>query len=207
MTEKNEDGKMPENGGDAASPHKESQCGHRAPGAEAGSGQEEEKTAAATEPAVREENAELEWSRRHVRKAPVNRPAPHLPRPPVKRQAGQPPPGKQQVQQKPGRSRQKQEVFRKTELHTRPPPATGWHITGITRGDLPGAEELADLFQSGSPECIRLLLKRQDDVSDDLYRQVAKVEEYLESLDVRLGQVTGRLERRIADLEDRGRWT
>jgi hypothetical protein len=54
---------------------------------------------------------------------------------------------------------------------------------------------------------MRLLLKRQDDVADDLYRQVAKVEEHLETLDQQLRQATGRLDRRVTDLEERGRWT
>jgi hypothetical protein len=203
QNDKGRDGKVPAeemrctvNAADASSggePRRIPLCTDSGPGAASGTGQEDE-------------NKELEWARRHVPEGPDTRAVPHLPRPPGRQRISQQQPKKQPVQQKSGPSKPKQEVFRKTELHTRPPLATGGEATGVTRYDLPGAEEISDLFPSGSPEWIRLLLKRQDDVSDDLYRQVAKVEDHLETLYERLGQVTGRLDRRVADLEERGRW-
>jgi hypothetical protein len=178
-------------------------------GTEPGSGvsQNDHTVSGAAAATGQEENEELDRARRHVRSGKAQRPMPHLPRPPVIRQSSRPQPEKQPVHQKRGASGPKQEVFRKTELHTQPPPATRWNGTGVTRSDLPGAEELADLFHAGSPDCLRLLLKRQDDVADDLYRQAALVEEQIEALDSRLSLVTSRLERRLADLEERGRWT
>ena len=172
MTEKNEDGKMPENGGDAASPQEESQCGHRAPGAEAGSGQEEEKTAAATEPAVPEENAELEWSRRHVR---TRRPA--------------------------------HKVFRKTELHDRPSSIFSTRAAGKKRRTRHGNGDPEFQVPEEMQEFAESLFGHLDSAAEDLYLQVALVDEQVDELDKIFRKTSGHFERRIAELEERGRWT
>lgn len=173
-------------------PRTVSQCGNSEPGAAGSAG--------------REGNEELKWAREHVRDGTARQPAPHLPRPPSRWKISEKQLKKRPLHHKPGPAQPEQAVFRKTELHTRPPLAAGLEVSGITRRDLPGAEEIAGLFRSGSPEWIHLLLQRQDAVADDLYRQVAKAEYHLETLDERLGQVTGRLDRRVGDLEERGRY-
>jgi hypothetical protein len=71
---------------------------------------------------------------------------------------------------------------------------------------LPGQEELAVLYQAGLPDSLGLLLNQQDDVAEELYRQAALAEERIEALESRFTLVTSRLERRLADLKEQGRW-
>jgi hypothetical protein len=130
-------------------------------------------------------NEELRWARRHV------------PYDPGKPPASQPAP-------QPAR-----EVFRKTELHVRPPPA---HLTDEKRRARRrragmAVRDLCPAFEAAFQAILRSLLERQDAIADDLTEDVTLIQERLEALDERLGQVTGRLDLRVSELEENGRWT
>jgi hypothetical protein len=105
------------------------------------------------------------------------------------------------------KSRQVHKVFRKTELHDRPSSVCSTrtagkkqraaHHTGEPEYQVP--EEMREFAES--------LFGHLDSAAEDLYLQVALVEEQVGELDKRFRKIIRQFERRIADLEERGRWT
>jgi len=100
--------------------------------------------------------------------------------------------------------RQEPRVFRKTELHDRPSSifstrAAGKKPQAVHHPDepeFPVPEELQEFAES--------LLGHLDGVAEDLWLQVALVDEQVSDLDKMFRKTTRQFERRIADLEERG---
>jgi hypothetical protein len=194
MTEKNEDANMQENSGTAASPREELQCRHHAPGAEEsrrtltrssplpgsaepvrGSGQAEEKTAAAPAPDVREEISELEWMRRQTGSKTRSR-------------------------------RQGHKVFRKTELHDRPSSVFSTRPSGKKRRTSRRTSDPEFVVPEEMQEFAESLIGHLNGAAEDLYLQIALVDEQVGELDTMFRKTSRQFEQRIADLEERGRW-
>jgi hypothetical protein len=98
-------------------------------------------------------------------------------------------------------------VFHKTELHDRPSSIFSTRTAGKKRraghlaGDpgFPVPEEMQEFLKS--------LIGDLNGTAEDLYLQVALVDEHVNELDTMFRKTTRQFERRIAELEERGRWT
>lgn len=179
MTNENEVGKTREKEGTTEPSREVSQCGHSEPGTAPGTGQDEGGEPGEPGPAEVEEITELEWMRRHMQEDLALQP-----------------------DQTPASG-----VFRKTELHDRPSSVftSGENRKKKKRRTARGRKDR--LFNvppemSAFAESLFLYL---DDAAEDLYHQVALVDEQVGKLDKSCRKLIRQLEWRIAELEERGR--
>jgi hypothetical protein len=101
--------------------------------------------------------------------------------------------------------RQEPRVFRKTELHDRPSSVFSTRAAGKKpqavhhpdEPEFPVPEEMQEFAES--------LIGHLDGAAEDLYLQVALVDEQVSDLDKMFRKTTRQFERRIAYLEERGR--
>jgi hypothetical protein len=105
------------------------------------------------------------------------------------------------------KSRQVHKVFRKTELHDRPSSVYSARTAGKKQRAVHHTGEPEFQVPEEMQEFAESLFGHLDSAAEDLYLQVALVEEQVGELDKRFRKIIRQFERRIADLEERGRWT
>ncbi len=123
------------------------------------------------------ENDELEWGRRHVREGTATEPV--------------------------------QDVFRKTELHNTPPPEESelrkLRQQMMKRLKHRDPEILYQPFETSFREFVCSLLVRQYREEEERRQQLAAHWELLGILEERLDRKTDQFERRLDEMEERGR--
>jgi HAMP domain-containing protein len=178
MTRENEVGKTRENEGTTESSREVSQCGNSKPGTVPGTGRDEEREPGEPGPAGEEEITELEWMRRHMEEGLA--PQPQSP---------------------------SCDVFRKTELHDRPSSlfTSGENMRKKKRRIARGRKDRIFNVPPEMSAFAESLFLHLDDAAEDLYHQVALVDEEVGKLDKSFRKMIRQLEWRIAELEERGR--
>jgi hypothetical protein len=103
------------------------------------------------------------------------------------------------------KSRQVHKVFRKTELHDRPSSFFSTRAAGKKRRAVHQTGEPEFQVPEEMQEFAESLIGHLNGAAEDLYLQIALVDEQVSELEKMFRKASRQFERRIAELEERGR--